>query len=123
MAARTEHLVSEGLARREGARLTFARDLLETLRQRELTVAAAQVTAATGKTWRPRHDGAPVSGVFARRLDLASGRFAMIDDGLGFQLVPWKPSMERERQRSQRARHDARALPDMQRPRARKLSI
>ncbi len=123
MAARTEHLVSEGLARREGARLTFARDLLETLRQRELTVAAAQVTAATGKTWRPRHDGAPVPGVFARRLDLASGRFAMIDDGLGFQLVPWKPSMERERQRSQRARHDALALPDMQRPRARKLSI
>jgi hypothetical protein len=47
----------------------------------------------------------------------------MIDDGLSFQLVPWKPSMERERQRSQRARHDALALPDMQRPRARKLSI
>jgi hypothetical protein len=22
---------------------------------------------------------------------LASGRFAMIDDGLGFQLVPWQP--------------------------------
>lgn len=26
---------------------------------------------------------------------LASGRFAMIDDGLGFQLVPWTPSMEK----------------------------
>jgi hypothetical protein len=26
---------------------------------------------------------------------LASGRFAMIDDGLGFQLVPWSPSLER----------------------------
>jgi Protein of unknown function (DUF3363) len=25
---------------------------------------------------------------------LASGRFAMIDDGLGFQLVPWSPSLE-----------------------------
>jgi hypothetical protein len=26
---------------------------------------------------------------------LASGRFAMIDNGLGFQLVPWSPSLER----------------------------
>jgi hypothetical protein len=25
---------------------------------------------------------------------LASGRFAMIDDGLGFQLVPWQPSLD-----------------------------
>jgi hypothetical protein len=28
-------------------------------------------------------------------LDLASGRFALIDDGLGFSLVPWSPSLER----------------------------
>jgi hypothetical protein len=29
-------------------------------------------------------------------MDLASGRFAMIDDGLGFQLVPWSPSLEQQ---------------------------
>ncbi len=33
---RTEHLVSEGLARRQGQRVLFARDLLDTLRRREL---------------------------------------------------------------------------------------
>jgi hypothetical protein len=27
---------------------------------------------------------------------LASGRFALIDDGLGFQLVPWRPALERQ---------------------------
>jgi len=27
---------------------------------------------------------------------LASGRFAMIDDGLGFQLVPWRPALEQQ---------------------------
>src|ERR1700747_2325429 len=32
---------------------------------------------------------------YRQRLDLASGRFAMIDDGLGFSLVPWTPSLER----------------------------
>ena len=29
-------------------------------------------------------------------MTLASGRFAMIDDGLGFQLVPWRPALEKE---------------------------
>ena len=27
---------------------------------------------------------------------LASGRFAMVDDGLGFSLVPWRPVIENE---------------------------
>jgi hypothetical protein len=26
--------------------------------------------------------------------ELASGRFAMIDNGLGFSLVPWRPVLE-----------------------------
>jgi hypothetical protein len=99
LARRTEHLVTAGLARRQGQRVVFARDLLNTLRHRELEAAAARVTAETGKAWRPARDGESVSGVFARRLDLASGRFAMLEDGLGFQLVPWKPSMERLRGR------------------------
>jgi hypothetical protein len=25
---------------------------------------------------------------------LASGRYAMLDDGMGFSLVPWKPVIE-----------------------------
>ncbi|BDG74409.1 relaxase/mobilization nuclease domain-containing protein [Roseomonas fluvialis] len=97
MAARTDHLVSEGFARRQGQRVIFARDLLDTLRRREVETVAARVTAETGKVWRPAREGEPIAGVFSRRLDLASGRFAMIDDGLGFQLVPWKPSLERQR--------------------------
>ena len=44
----------------------------------------------------PAEAGSSVSGVYRRRLSLASGRFAMIDNGLGFQLVPWIPSLERE---------------------------
>lgn len=33
---------------------------------------------------------------YRQRFALASGRFAMIDDGLGFQLVPWSPSLEKK---------------------------
>ena len=94
--ARTEHLVSEGLARRQGQRVVFARDLIDTLRNRELDAAGERVAAQTGL---PRHavtEGETVAGVYRNRLTLASGRFAMIDDGLGFQLVPWSPSLEKE---------------------------
>ena len=31
---------------------------------------------------------------YRQRFVLASGRFAMIDDGLGFQLVAWTPLLE-----------------------------
>lgn len=110
LAARASHLVSEGLARRQGRRVILARDLLETLRERELAAAAARITAETGRTWRLAREGDNVAGVFSRRLDLASGRFAMIDDGLGFQLVPWRPVLERHRGRvlsgDQRLRQD-----------------
>jgi type IV secretory pathway VirD2 relaxase len=92
---RTQHLIRENLARREGQRLVFARDLLDTLRRRELDRAAAKLTAESGLPYRPAADGRVVSGVYRQRLDLASGRFAMIDDGLGFSLVPWTPSLER----------------------------
>lgn len=95
LAARSEHLASQGLAQLHGQRMVFARDLLDTLRGRELDAAAGRIAAETGL---PRHappaEGEHVSGLCRRRLDLTSGRFAMIDDGLGFQLVPWKPELE-----------------------------
>ena len=40
--------------------------------------------------------GEYVAGSYRQRFALASGRFAMIDDGLGFQLVPWSPSLEKQ---------------------------
>jgi type IV secretory pathway VirD2 relaxase len=94
--ARVDHLVGEGLARRQGNRIIFARNLLDTLCQRELDAAAAQVAAETGLTHRPLVEGETIAGTYRRRLNLASGRFAMIDDGLGFSLVPWRPALERE---------------------------
>jgi type IV secretory pathway VirD2 relaxase len=94
MAPRAEHLIRENLARRDGQRVIFARDLLNTLRRRELDQEAAHVAADAGLPYRPAAEGNVVSGVYRQRLDLASGRFAMIDNGLGFDLVPWTPSLE-----------------------------
>jgi type IV secretory pathway VirD2 relaxase len=96
MNARAEHLAAEGLARRQGQRFVFARDLLATLRARELDEAASRLSTQTGLPRQCAAEGESVAGVYRQRLALASGRFAMIDDGLGFSLVPWSPSLERE---------------------------
>ena len=92
---RVDHLAGEGLARRQGRQVVFARDLLTTLRRRELDGAAAQIAAETELTHQPSGEGEHVAGVVRRRLTLASGRFAMLDDGMGFQLVPWSDPLEK----------------------------
>jgi hypothetical protein len=35
-----------------------------------------------------------VAGIYRRSVMLASGRYAMLDEGTGFSLVPWKPVIE-----------------------------
>ncbi len=94
MERRVDYLASEGLARRQGGRVIFARDLLNTLRQRELNTTVARLSAETGLLHHPSSEGERIAGVYRQRITLASGRFAMIDDGLGFQLVPWRPALE-----------------------------
>lgn len=95
MDVRAEHLTSEGLARREGERIVFSRNLLSTLRQRELDALGDRLAAETGMQFQKSAEGEYVAGVYRQRFALASGRFAMIDDGLGFKLVPWTPSVEK----------------------------
>jgi type IV secretory pathway VirD2 relaxase len=96
MDRRVEHLAAEGLARRQGQRVVFARDLLNTLRRRDLDGVAKKISAEIGLAYRPSVDGERVAGVYRQRVTLSSGRFAMIDDGLGFQLVPWRPALEQQ---------------------------
>jgi hypothetical protein len=96
MAARAEHLADEGLGRRQAQRIILQRDLLDTLRQRELNAAGATLSAETGLPHLKAAGGEHVAGTYRRTMTLTSGRFAMIDNGLGFQLVPWSPSLEKQ---------------------------
>ena len=96
MDRRVDHLAQQGMAERQGQRVMFARDLIETLRRQELDGAASKVSAETGRAHRPSAEGEHVSGIYRQRLTLSSGRFAMIDDGMGFQLVPWRPALEQQ---------------------------
>jgi type IV secretory pathway VirD2 relaxase len=95
MERRVEHLIQENLAERLGQRIIFARNLLDRLRRREIDALGAKLSTETGTPFQRATSGDNVMGTYRQRFVLASGRFAMIDDGLGFQLVPWTLSLEK----------------------------
>jgi type IV secretory pathway VirD2 relaxase len=91
---RTDFLIEQGLAERHGLRVALARNLLATLRERELAKAAQDIAAKIGLVHRPAVDGQRVTGIYRQSVMLASGRYAVLDDGMGFSLLPWKPVIE-----------------------------
>ena len=91
---RSNFLVEQGLAERRGQHVILARNLLATLRGREIDATAKTIAAETGLAHRTVADGERVTGTYRRNVQLASGRFAMLDDGMGFSLVPWRPAIE-----------------------------
>ena len=95
LAARAEHLAAKGLAHRQGPRTVLQGDLLATLRRREVDAAGARLSAENGLPYAPTAGGEMVAGTYRQRLTLTSGRFAMIDNGLSFALVPWTPALDR----------------------------
>jgi hypothetical protein len=64
------------------------------LRKQELEDAIAMITSEHNLPYQPLREGSHVDSIYRQRVTLASGRFAMIVDGLGFQLVPWRPALE-----------------------------
>lgn len=91
---RADFLTEQGLAEKRSQRVILARNLLATLRNRELAQAAQAIAADTGLEHRSVADGQRVHGIYRRSVLLASGRYAMLDDGMRFSLVPWRPVIE-----------------------------
>jgi len=92
---RRQWLIEQSLARREGDRIAFRAGLLATLRRRELTRVASQLSDELGLVYVEAKSGARIDGTYRRRLDLATGRFALIEKSREFTLVPWRPVLER----------------------------
>jgi len=67
-----------------------------TLRRRELDAVGSKLAAETGLPHLKAAAGEHVAGTYRQSLTLSSGRFAMIDNGLGFQLVPWSREIDRK---------------------------
>jgi hypothetical protein len=93
--AREEFLLQRGFAQRDSDNIKLPRNLLAMLRERELEAVAKSLATETGLDYRPLGEGQSVSGTYQRMVATASGRFAMLDDGFGFSLVPWRPVIDK----------------------------
>jgi type IV secretory pathway VirD2 relaxase len=91
---RSDFLIEQGLAERRGQRVVLVRNLLATLRERDVETVALRIAKETGLAYRPVVDGERVRGVYRRNVLLTSGCFALLDDPVGFSLVPWRPVIE-----------------------------
>lgn len=91
MQSRVDFLAEHGLAERREHRVVLVRNMLATLRDRELATAGKSLQDQSGQTYRPLRSGQQVRGVYRQSVQLVSGRFALLDDGVGFSLVPWRP--------------------------------
>jgi type IV secretory pathway VirD2 relaxase len=94
---RTDELIRQGHARRMLDGGVRARgDLLPTLERQEVERVGRKLAAERGLAFQAIEDGQSFRGKLIGSTQLVSGRFAMIDDGLGFSLVPWRPVIEKE---------------------------
>ena len=93
---RAGFLVEQGLAKRRDQQLVFTRNLLATLREREIKTVGHQLAEKMAKPHRLPVDGVPIQGIYRRRIELVSGQYALLEDTGGFSLVPWKPLIEQK---------------------------
>ena len=95
LALRRAWLIEQGLAREEQGEVVLEAGAVKVLRRRELLRVATGLAREIGKDFYEPDEGMRVEGVVARRVDLASGRFAVVENSREFALVPWRPVLER----------------------------
>jgi type IV secretory pathway VirD2 relaxase len=97
-AKRRQWLVTQGL----GVVSTTGRfqpqpRMLDQLRQRDLRQASQILSKELGIAHAQLGEGDRIDGTFGRSINLASGKYAVIQKSKEFTLVPWRPEMEQFR--------------------------
>jgi hypothetical protein len=97
MDQRREHHIEQGDAScRQDGRIFYRRNLLATLREREIASFGAEMAANKSLPFRAVADGETVSGKFTGTVQLTSGKFAVVEKAHEFTLVPWRPVIDRQ---------------------------
>ncbi|RQW40614.1 relaxase/mobilization nuclease RlxS [Novosphingobium sp. LASN5T] len=95
MARRRQWLVAEGFAEEQDGRFTYGRGMLAALQRRELLRVAGQLSDELAKPFAEPGLNERIEGRFSRTVDMASGRYALIERARDFTLVPWRPVLDR----------------------------
>ena len=96
MTARRQWLVEQQLADIEGTSVRLRANAIMLLQRRELLREGEALSSQIGKSFVEATAGERVEGTITRRIDLASGRFAMVEKSREFTLVPWRPVLENQ---------------------------
>jgi hypothetical protein len=95
---RQQWLVSQGLGTVNSANTLQPKPrMLEQLRQRDLRQASQILSNELGLTHAQSVEGERIEGIFNRSVNLASGKYAVVEKSKEFTLVPWRPEMEQFR--------------------------
>jgi type IV secretory pathway VirD2 relaxase len=92
---RRQWLIAQGLAREEQDRIVYRTHMISTLRQRELNRVAGQLSEELGLSYAEAGTGDQIAGTLRRSVELASGKYAVIEKSREFTLVPWRPVLDR----------------------------
>jgi type IV secretory pathway VirD2 relaxase len=101
MDRRRQSLVDQGHAvRLEDGRIRVPKNFIANLERAEIARVGRAMAGERGLTFQQTKAGEYVGGKLVGSTQLASGRFAMIenltgDGGLGFSLVPWQPVLDK----------------------------
>ncbi|MHB0710216.1 DUF3363 domain-containing protein [Roseomonas mucosa] len=93
---REHHVEQRDATRARNGRIFYRRNLLATLREREVARIGAEMAESKGLPFRAATDGENVSGKFTGTVQLSSGKFAVVEQSHEFTLVPWRPVIDRQ---------------------------
>lgn len=94
-AVRRQWLIAEGFAEELDGRTAYRRGMLAALQRRELLRVSAQLSGELGLPFAEVSSGDRVEGRLSRLVEMASGRYALVERVRDFTLVPWRPVLER----------------------------
>jgi len=96
LALRRQWLVEQDLAEGDGSGFRMRRNAIALLQRRELLRVASALGDELGKTFVEAGNGTRIDGRLTRRLEMTSGRYALVERSKEFTLVPWRPVLERQ---------------------------
>lgn len=96
MAVRQQWLVEQQLADVDGDRVRLRSNAIMMLQRRELLREGEALSGVVGKPFVEARVGDQIEGTITRRIDLAGGRFAVVEKSREFTLVPWRPVLENQ---------------------------
>lgn len=95
-AQRRQWLIAQSLADDQDGAVQLRANVIAALQRRELLRVAAQLSQELGLDYREARAGARIEGTLRRRVDMTSGKFALVERARDFTLVPWRPTLERQ---------------------------